>query len=63
MEGCRSKGVKYLLTGAGVQTYRCEILTGGGVQTCKCEILTGGKVPTYRCDILIDRGRDTDLQL
>ena len=26
-EGCRPAGVKYLMTGGGMQTYRCEILT------------------------------------
>ena len=50
MDECRSTGVKYLLTGGGVQIYRCEILTGGGVQI-------------YRCEILTDRWMGADLQV
>ena len=49
-ESYRFTGVKYLLTGARIQIYWCEILTGGGVQT-------------YRCDIRTDRCRDTDLKV
>ena len=50
VEGCSSPGVKCILTGGGVQMYRCEILTGGGVQF-------------YRCEILPDRWRGADLQV
>ena len=63
MDECRSTGLKYLLTGGGVQIYRCEILTGAGMQTYRCEILTEGGVQTYRCEILTDRWRDADLKL
>ena len=50
MEGCSSTGVKYILTGGGVQMYRCEIFTGGGVQF-------------YRCEIYTDRWRGVDVQV
>ena len=49
MEMCIFASVKYLLTGGGVQIYRCEIITDKG------------ELQIYRCEILTDRGKDADL--
>ena len=49
MEGCIFTGVKYLLSGGGVQIYRCEIINDRG------------ELQIYRCEILTDRGKDSDL--